>query len=192
MSTQKSNAYMKRFAYLFFSLSILGLAACEEEPLGPQCDGSLKVDVVSQTDSDCSQDIGSVEVRAVGGDGTYEFKLDAGSFQAGVSFDDLAAGEHLVTVQDGMGCSASVSFTLASGVLFDQIQPIISTNCAVSGCHDGSTNQVDLRPAANIKNRATSIQSLTEDGSMPPDTASTSLSANEIQLIGCWVDDGAN
>jgi len=183
---------MKDIAHFLLVLCLLGLVACKEEPVEPECDGSLKVDVVSQSDSDCSQDVGQVEVRAVGGDGVYQFKLDGGSFQTEVTFEGIAAGEHLVTVQDGMDCTASVSLTLKSGVVFDDVQPIIATNCAISGCHDGTTNQVDLRPVANIKSRASSIKALTEDKSMPPDTASTSLSDNDIQLIGCWVDDGAN
>ena len=183
---------MKVFAHFLFTLCLLGLISCEEEPIEPQCDGSLKVDVVSQSDSDCDQDIGQVEVRAVGGDGVYQFKLDNGSFQSGVTFEGIASGEHQVTVKDGMDCEATVSFSLKSGVIFDDVQPIIAANCATSGCHDGTTNQIDLRPAANIKSRANSIKALTEDKSMPPDTAGTSLSDSQIQLIGCWVDDGAN
>ncbi|MEL7530330.1 MAG: hypothetical protein AAFN10_03440, partial [Bacteroidota bacterium] len=188
----KSKYYMKAFAQFLFILCLFGFIACEEEPLEPQCDGSLQVDVVSQADSDCSQDVGQIELRAIGGDGSYQFKLDGGSFQTEASFEGVASGEHLVTVQDGMECTATVSVTLKSGVIFDDIQPIISANCATSGCHDGTTNQVDLRPAANIKSRASSIKALTEDKSMPPDTAANSLSDSQIQLIGCWVDDGAN
>lgn len=182
---------MNRFAHLLFCLCLFGLIACEEEPIEPQCDGSLKVDIVSQTDSDCSQDVGKIEIRSVGGDGTYQYNLDGGTFQTETVFEGVASGEHLVTVQDGMACTASVSVTLKTGVTFDQVQPIISTNCAVSGCHDGSSDQIDFRPAANIKDRAASIQSFTADKSMPPDSASTSLTAAQIQLIGCWVDDGA-
>ncbi|MFK7922884.1 MAG: hypothetical protein AB8H47_13045 [Bacteroidia bacterium] len=182
---------MNRFTHLLFGLCLLGLIACEEEPIEPQCDGSLKVDIVSQTDSGCNEDVGNIEVRAIGGNPAYRFNLDGGALQPSAIFEGVASGEHLVTVQDTLNCNASVSVTLKSGVTFDDIQPIISTNCAVSGCHDGTTNQVDLRPAANIKNRASSIQSLTANKSMPPDSASTSLTDVQIQLIGCWVDDGA-
>ncbi|MEL6592301.1 MAG: hypothetical protein AAFQ87_20605 [Bacteroidota bacterium] len=172
-------------------LILLLFMACEPEPVEPPCDGSLQISIVSQTDSDCEQAVGTVEVRAIGGDGQYRFSLDGGSAQESNQFSGIASGEHQVTVTDGQACSEKVSFSLKSGVSFDQVQPIIASNCAVSGCHDGSNNQIDLRPAANIKSRANSIKSLTEDGSMPPDTAGTSLSETQIRLIGCWVDDGA-
>lgn len=65
--------------------------------------------------------------------------------------------------------------------------PIIQKDCAISGCHNGSqsprleTNQEVIANAARIKSE-------TQAGSMP---RNRTLSDQEIELIACWVDDGA-
>ncbi|MEL6842856.1 MAG: hypothetical protein AAFP02_06535, partial [Bacteroidota bacterium] len=89
-------------------LILLLFMACEPEPVEPPCDGSLQISIVSQTDSDCEQAVGTVEVRAIGGDGQYRFSLDGGSAQESNQFSGIASGEHQVTVTDGQACSEKV------------------------------------------------------------------------------------
>ena len=67
------------------------------------------------------------------------------------------------------------------------ISPIISTNCAISGCHAGSQFP-DLRIFSNVQSNANTIKSLTQSRAMPK---KGSLTPAEISLIGCWVDNGA-
>ena len=71
-----------------------------------------------------------------------------------------------------------------------EVQPIIQSNCATSGCHDAaSVNKGG--PLTNytlIKNKASVIRSQVTRKVMPQ---GSSLSASQIQLINCWVSNGA-
>ena len=55
---------------------------------------------------------GSVTVTATGGTPTYEYSLDAGSYQPGGTFTGLTPGSHNVVAKDANGCTKSVSFTI--------------------------------------------------------------------------------
>lgn len=68
------------------------------------------------------------------------------------------------------------------------IKPIMEKNCAITGCHNGVSRSNDFREFTSAKSHAKSIKSKTQDRSMPFDGA---LTQNEIDLIACWVDDGA-
>lgn len=71
-----------------------------------------------------------------------------------------------------------------------KVFPIIQTNCAVSGCHEGgSTNGPGaLTSFAQISNASTAIKAAVRSGLMPQ---GGSLSAGDIKIISCWVDSGA-
>lgn len=75
--------------------------------------------------------------------------------------------------------------------LADDIQPIIASNCAVSGCHVTGGQSPDFTQKQNIITRASSIRSRTSNGSMPPPQSSLSLSSEQIGKISCWVENGA-
>jgi len=78
------------------------------------------------------------------------------------------------------------------GVSFSQtISPIISMNCAVSGCHVQGRQQPTLETYAQISSNAGKIKTRTSNGTMPPPISGSSLSQNEIDEIACWVDAGA-
>lgn len=67
------------------------------------------------------------------------------------------------------------------------ILPIMTTSCALASCHDGIT-RLDWRNYDQVKLYAAQIKRQTQDKSMPIDAP---LSQHEIDLIGCWVDNGA-
>lgn len=82
------------------------------------------------------------------------------------------------------------SFACGEEISLDQdIMPIINLNCATSLCHlDGqspllNTNEAVIANAANIRSE---VEAMT----MPPG-GQVPLSAEEIELISCWVEDGA-
>jgi len=77
-------------------------------------------------------------------------------------------------------CSLSVSFD-------DTIKPIIESNCAISGCHNGS-QEPDLRSYAEIIRNKESIKTRTSDRSMP---LGRTLTQTQIDAISCWVQQGA-
>ena len=72
----------------------------------------------------------------------------------------------------------------------NQVQAIIQTHCAIPQCHDaGSTNLGG--PFTNyrlVKNKAQTIKVQVVNRFMPQ---GSSLSAENIKTISCWVDSGA-
>ncbi|MEQ9439190.1 MAG: 2-polyprenyl-6-methoxyphenol hydroxylase [Cyclobacteriaceae bacterium] len=76
--------------------------------------------------------------------------------------------------------------------LADDVQPIIAANCAISGCHVSGTQLPNFSQKSTIINRAANIRNKTKDRTMPPPASGITLSAEEIQLIDCWVAQGAN
>lgn len=77
----------------------------------------------SKTDALCfGVSNGSITSAASGGNGTYQFKLNGGSFQSSGLFTNLAAGNYVVTINDGNNCSTTKNFTIT--------QPAILTNSA--------------------------------------------------------------
>jgi hypothetical protein len=70
------------------------------------------------------------------------------------------------------------------------VQPIISSNCAVSGCHTtGSTKGPGaLTTYAQISGAKSSISIAIKNGSMP---RNGSLTADEKNQVLCWILNGA-
>jgi hypothetical protein len=64
----------------------------------------------------------------------------------------------------------------------------MDASCALTGCHNG-VSRPDLRIYANAKKYSYQIKEFTQDRSMPFD--GPPLQQSEIDLITCWVDDGA-
>ena len=75
--------------------------------------------------------------------------------------------------------------------LTEDVIPIININCAISGCHEPGVQAPDLTKKENIIASAELIKTQVQTRSMPPSDSELPLSANEIQTIVCWVDNGA-
>ncbi len=69
------------------------------------------------------------------------------------------------------------------------IQPIIQTNCAISGCHVPGTGLPNFQDVNEIFKRAVEMKKRTRSRNMPQ---VGSLSQEEIDQISCWVDSGAD
>jgi hypothetical protein len=67
------------------------------------------------------------------------------------------------------------------------IKPIISKNCNLSGCHDGSTT-TSLADYITLRDGAVQIKSAVSTGRMPKNAT---LSVSDKNAIICWVDNGA-
>ena len=78
-------------------------------------------------------------------------------------------------------CSETVSYS-------DDIVPLLEANCIKSGCHDGLSGPPNWGVYSNVKEKAAKIKEFTQDGTMPADGT---LTQQEIDLIACWVDNGA-
>ena len=144
---------------------------------------------LSGTTSDCTNETGSITANASGGVGTLQFSLNGGAFDTSNQFEDLGTGDYAVTVIDEEGCRVTKTFKVLSNTsLTADVMPIIAKDCAISGCHNGSQSP-RLTSKSEVIANAARIKSETQAGSMPRDRT---LTQTEIDLIACWVDDGAN
>lgn len=69
----------------------------------------------------------------------------------------------------------------------NDILPIMINACATSGCHDGISRR-DWSDYNEVKRYAESIKIRTVNRSMPFDET---LPQDQIDMIACWVDNGA-
>ena len=152
-------------------------------------DFTFNADIVA--DNSCLGSNGSVTINVESGNPPYTYRIGNGSFSDVNTFAGLSTGNHSVTVKDNNGCSITLSLTVPrgqSGVSWaNEIKPIMENSCALSGCHNGSSRP-DLRKFENAKFYAKTMKSKTQDRSMPRDGT---LTQQQIDLIACWVDDGA-
>lgn len=142
-------------------------------------------------DNSCSAGNGSVVVEVTDGSPPYTFKIGEESFNENNTFNGLDIGNHTIYIKDNLDCIVNLTVTVPrgfTGVSWEnEILPIIETSCALARCHNG-TDRPDLTKYENALFYAKSMKSKTQDKSMPREGT---LSASQINLIACWVDDGA-
>lgn len=148
---------------------------------------TLQLSVSSSINSGCPTPNGGISVTAAGGQEPYRYKLNSTAYQSQPVFSGLAAGTYSVAVEDASGCVATTNTTVErNGPTFSvDIQAIIANNCATSRCHDGGRSP-KLTTYAEISANGNSIVSAI-NRNMPP---GGKLTATEINLITCWVNDG--
>lgn len=155
---------------------------------------TLAISFSVASDTQCLSDNGSVTINATGGTSPYQFQLGSGNFSSSNTFASLKSGQYTVTVKDAANCTLSQSVTVTRGNTGTSyatlVKPIIESKCSLSSCHDTGTGARDWTNFNNVKNNAAAIKTRTANKSMPP-AGSGTLSQAEIDLIACWVDDGA-
>lgn len=141
----------------------------------------------------CAAPNGSFTVSASGGSSPYQYQITGGGFSATNTFSGLKNGQYAVTVKDASDCQKVVSVVVPRGnfgISYSKdVEPIFEAKCNLSGCHDSSTGGRDWTNFANVKRQANSIKVRTANRSMP--IGGLTLTQQQIDIIGCWVDDGA-
>lgn len=154
-------------------------------------DSDLDFTVVSTIDDQCIDDNGSITILATGGQEPYTYSIND-TFVSESAFSELSDGVYVVSVKDNLGCSVSQSVTVERGdtgtSYAGDVDTIIQTKCAISGCHNGSNSLPDYTKFGELQSRAIGVKSRTQSGDMP---RTGSLTQAEIDIIACWVDDGA-
>jgi hypothetical protein len=179
---------------LFVSTSINSCSKSDggtPAPANPCANKNIVVTpTVSQNSDPCGK-TGKVSVAATGSTG-FTFKVDNGAFQSSGDFSDLAAGNHDFTVKDGAGCEkmASISIpSLTAGPKFTAVKALVQTNCAITGCHNGSQSP-NFTVDCNIVNSADRIKARAIDSSpsvMPP---TGSIGQTDKDKINTWISAG--
>lgn len=153
---------------------------------------SLKATASTTPDNQCSADNGSINVSVTGGKAPYQYQIDAKGFVTASSFSNVKSGQHSILVKDADECQTNLSVDVphgATGTSFaNNVKSILTNSCNLSGCHGAGTGTRDWTVFNNVKNNAANIKTRTGNRSMPPGAP---LTQAQIDLIGCWVDDGA-
>lgn len=151
----------------------------------------LSFHAIVREDNDCLAGNGSVTITVLEGNGPYLFQYGSGNFESSNTFTGLSYGTHMISVKDNAECIFKLNVTVPrayTGISWlQEILPIIEAECATEGCHNG-ISRPDLRMYNNAKFYASFIKKYTQEGSMPFDGT---LAQEQIDLIACWVDDGA-
>ncbi len=137
----------------------------------------------------CKTSEGILLVTPEDGVEPYTYQIPGESPQSSNLFSGLISGNHQVLVTDAQECTFEIIVYVPTGVSYnDLVSPIIMNSCAVTGCHNGTTSLPDFRSLSNVQSFATQVKSRTQTLNMPQ---VGSLTQAEIDLIACWVDDGA-
>ena len=153
---------------------------------------SLDATVTVVEDTGCLTGNGSALFNPSGGQEPYQLRI--GNILVNNSFEvtDLKHGVHQIFVIDALQCEVVKSVQIprgSTGISFvNEIKPIIDTRCAKPTCHVPTTGRADLTKLENIQQLAAQIKTRTQNKSMPFDEP---MPDEQIQLIACWVDDGA-
>lgn len=156
---------------------------------------TLTATIASTPDNSCfPPHDGSITITPSGGTPPYEVKFGDGPFETILTFDELAAGVYPVTVKDATGCLLVWDCTVKHGdtgtSYATDILPIFNAACNSSSCHGAGNGSRSWTTFANVAAKAQQIKLRTTNLSMPP-SGHPDLSPQQIQIIACWVDDGA-
>lgn len=153
---------------------------------------ALTATAVATQNSACQSPNGTLKIRPTGGLAPFSFRIDNGTSSPDSIFSNLSHGTYSVFVRDSKNCTHTFTAVVPrtnTGVSWStQIKPIIDVSCAKSGCHVAGTGRTDLTKFDVVKSNALSIKTRVLNKSMP---FGSSLPADQISLIACWVDDGA-
>lgn len=145
-----------------------------------------------QPNTSCSFGNGSATIEVEQTNPPYEYRIGDGNFSSSNVFGSLKTGGHLIEIKDNNNCIVTLSITVPRGSTgtswATDIKPILEKSCAITGCHNGVSRSTNFKEYVSAKSQASSIKSKTRDRSMPLDGT---LTQNQIDLISCWVDDGA-
>ena len=177
---------------VIFSTLIFWACSDDEPDILPEVGclvSTLAVTAQSDGQAGCLTTDGKITAAGTGGEGTLMYSIGSGAFQSSPEFTDLSPGVYTINVTDETECVKTAEVQIISGISYEaQIRPIIESSCAISDCHDGSSSLPDFTVFANFQSRAEQAKSRTGSGDMP---RSGSLTADEVAMIACWVDDGA-
>ena len=169
------------------------LWSCEDEGGDAvSCDGAdLSASIVAATNADCGASNGTIEISTTGGEQPYEYSLNGGTYEMSSLIRGVYAGLNEVTVRDNNGCTTTVSATVGKdgGVSYvETVAAILEENCSLPTCHVNGTSRQDFTIPERVRQLSQEIKRRTQTREMPPNGT---LEQSQIDLIACWVDEGA-
>ena len=176
----------------YYTVTVVDANKCEREITNINVAATgFEVAVDIQPDNACLEGTGVATINIASGSEPFLYKLGNGPFVSDNVFTSLQQGKHIITVKDNNNCTVQLNITVPHGFSgtswTSEILPIITSNCSLAKCHDGKY-QPDLRIYANASFYSYYMKKYTQDGTMPFDGE---ITYDQINLIACWVDDGA-
>lgn len=198
----------KILSCLYFSA--LFAAACifnscskggSSQPADP-CAGVTITVAGNATGTDAGASNGSITATATGSSG-ISFSLNNGAGQTSGTFKNLAAGKYTITAKNSNGCSGTLVLSIVikdnacvgktPGPTFTAVKSVITTNCAVTGCHNG-TQAPDFRDDCTIVDYADLIKQRAVDGAntanQMPQPPRAPLVQADRDKITAWITAG--
>lgn len=196
----------KKLPYLFIAFSAWPLlfAACSKgsstSTPGNPCTGISIVVSGTGASADAGVSNGSITATASGSTG-FTFTLNNGTAQVSGTFTNLAAGSYTITAKNANGCSGSSIVIVSTknacagtpGAGFTAVKNIVITNCAVTGCHNG-TQAPDYTVDCTIVDYGTLIKQRAVDqagtATQMPQPPRAALSQPDRDKITAWIAAG--
>lgn len=144
--------------------------SCTKDPAPDPCQTPPQITNVAISDASCGSNNGSLQVTASGGNGALSYSLNGSQFQQSNQFSNLAAGTHVLDVQDENNCKVQQEV-----VIGDKTNLLVSVSASTTtGC--GTANgSVTLTGNGGNGNLAYSLNGLT----FQPETSFSNLAAGE-------------
>ncbi len=165
--------------------------------LDPCLGKTLTISAATTAHDKCSiAGTGTITITATGGTG-FTYNLNGGAFQASNVFTGLSPNTYSISAKDIDGCIKTGSATVneaPAGFNFSAVRAVLQANCALSGCHSGSspTGGLNFTLDCTIVGSWDRIKARAVDGNpsfMPP-PPNPQLSAADKQKILNWIAAG--
>lgn len=152
----------------------------------------LTASVETTQNTDCLGGNGSAQFIPSGGVPPYQLKVQNIVIENEMEVSGLRHGLFQAVIVDAQQCEFVLSVNIPKGKTAiswaADIKQIIDTRCAKSTCHVPGTGRADFTKFNTVQELAFQIKTKTQNKSMPFDEP---MPDSQIQLIACWVDDGA-
>lgn len=137
--------------------------------------------------SGCGDNQGSIRIVARNGIEPYEYQLgENANYTSDDTFYNLESGKYSMWVKDALECRIGIFPVVLSGMEYEAIAALITTNCSDANCHGGSATPALVEESDIIFN-AEKILAKAEESE--PVHYSHTLTNIQIDSIECWVND---
>ncbi|MEL6923479.1 MAG: Ig-like domain-containing protein, partial [Bacteroidota bacterium] len=100
--------------------------------------------VLSTNPTTCGGNQGTITVNASGGSGSYQYRINGGSWQSSNVFSSLSANSYTVEIRNSGGLCDPVAYTSNPVVLSDPNTPSLSANISNVDCNGNANGGIDL------------------------------------------------
>ncbi|TRX07877.1 T9SS type B sorting domain-containing protein [Flavobacterium gawalongense] len=119
----------------------------------------------------CIDGDGALTLSATGGSGTYEYSLDAGTYQSSTNFTAISAGPHTVTVRDiTTTCTKSIPVNLGAATPITGFA-LSKTDVSCNGGSNGVITATMATPAPGVNDNPVYNYSLSGTATRPAQTS---------------------